>query len=63
VSVADYNIPSPPLILFTSYSFHSRSKKAVCVPQEYIILRDLDLEIDFLDEKRKSLLLTWRVTS
>lgn len=23
------------------------------MPQEYIILRDLDLEIDFLDEKRK----------
>lgn len=25
----------------------------MCVPQEYI-LRDLDLEIDFLDEKKKS---------
>lgn len=23
------------------------------MPQEYIILRDLDLEIDFLDEKKK----------
>lgn len=30
----------------------------MCVPQEYIILRDSDLEIDFLDEKKKSLLLT-----
>lgn len=31
--------------------------------QEYIILRDLDLEIDFLDDKKKSLFLTQRVTS